>query len=458
MVYLTPRDAATKSWQNIRDWMLVLLGLLVLLAFSAPGRPLWFDEFVQFALGGLDTGTAVEVIRQTSVTLNHGQTGIYMLVDHLLLGVFGANALALRAPSFLAAALLLLSAAYLLRSKGFSWRWQAVSILALAATNEVMRWASEARPYMFLASTTLATLAFYQAKVAGRKTLVSGFLGTYGLIFGAILHPFFPLMAAAVFLFSLWMFWRTQLVKPRWMEVFRFLNVPLVATSAALFFATGWATWMREGSTHTADPFYWWMSPGHAMLTILTNHWPMSLGILISTAFMGITVAVLIFGRPLNRSSLLPPTVLALVGIATSIFISGISFYRSYWIIERQWIAGMAISIVAVVWFFAEYSMVSSRFPYPVFRVVAILFAALITASGLSSMYQQISKWPEYRTQQNALRGDVRPLAELLETANDNDSWVYLGNLNIARGGPVWPELAGIYKPWITGVEALETE
>jgi hypothetical protein len=30
-------------------------------------------------------------------------------------------------------------------------------------------------------------------------------------------------------------------------------------------------------------------------------------------------------------------------------------------------------------------------------------------------------------------------------TASTHDDWVYLANLNIYRGGPVWPELAGFY-------------
>src|SRR5580704_8044790 len=55
-------------------------------------RPIWIDEFVQFAFGSLSsTGEALNLIFTTVTGVNRGQTGVYFLLDYWLLHIFGAS-------------------------------------------------------------------------------------------------------------------------------------------------------------------------------------------------------------------------------------------------------------------------------------------------------------------------------------------------------------------------------
>ena len=85
-------------------WMsgLLLLCLTMILLYGPFGRPIWIDEFLHFAVGSHNSTREVwETIRRTTVEVNHGQTGFYILLDYWLMKLFGANLLALRVPSIL---------------------------------------------------------------------------------------------------------------------------------------------------------------------------------------------------------------------------------------------------------------------------------------------------------------------------------------------------------------------
>ena len=50
-----------------------------------PGRPIWIDEFVHFAFGAFGSTSEAWAAITTSINgVNHGQTGVYMLIDYWL--------------------------------------------------------------------------------------------------------------------------------------------------------------------------------------------------------------------------------------------------------------------------------------------------------------------------------------------------------------------------------------
>ena len=111
---------------RIGDHMLgvVAVALAIALVLYSDRYPIWRVRFLHFALGALPGGgDAWQVIRETVLTFNFNQTGIYMMADFWLLKLFGASAFALRLPSLLSAAWLLIAAASVLTMRGF---WQSV--------------------------------------------------------------------------------------------------------------------------------------------------------------------------------------------------------------------------------------------------------------------------------------------------------------------------------------------
>ena len=120
-------DASSRAarWRMASTATLAIVCVLAVALSSGAARPIWIDEFLHFALAGLSsTEDAWEVVRATILNINHGQTGIYMLLDYWLLSWFGASSWALRALSLLSGLLLFASAAAVLRFRGFALGWQ----------------------------------------------------------------------------------------------------------------------------------------------------------------------------------------------------------------------------------------------------------------------------------------------------------------------------------------------
>ncbi|MEI8241203.1 MAG: hypothetical protein WCI22_17460, partial [Actinomycetota bacterium] len=78
-------------WQRVALW---LTGIGVLAVYAGTWRPIWYDELLHYALGAMSWQDALRTVDYTTIEVNHGQTGVYMLLDFALLKVFGANAVA----------------------------------------------------------------------------------------------------------------------------------------------------------------------------------------------------------------------------------------------------------------------------------------------------------------------------------------------------------------------------
>jgi hypothetical protein len=77
--------------------------------------------------------------------------------------------------------------------------------------------------------------------------------------------------------------------------------------------------------------------------------------------------------------------------------------------------------------------------------VLSGVFVAALLAVAALAVASQVSLIREYRGSWAVFEADHRTPAQMAATASTHDDWVYLANLNIYRGGPVWPELAGFY-------------
>ena len=54
---------------------------LITVLYMGLWRGLWFDELLHFAMGGMTFEYLVRTIDYTTIHVNHGQTGFYMLLD-----------------------------------------------------------------------------------------------------------------------------------------------------------------------------------------------------------------------------------------------------------------------------------------------------------------------------------------------------------------------------------------
>jgi hypothetical protein len=154
---------------------------------------------------------------------------------------------------------------------------------------------------------------------------------------------------------------------------------------------------------------------------------------------MILTVLVCPLMPPRWRDSLLalvPPAALAMGALVISAILSWISYRHHYWILERQWIASVALMPVGVVWYVAELGrQLDGRW-----RGSSIVLAVGYSAVFVCSLYRIVPQ------KLDELRHDIAgwQVSESVKTEPPaqppvgNDPWVALANANIANGGPVW--------------------
>lgn len=427
--------------------LLFLLTLAILLLRTDAKGPIWIDEFLHFAMGAYDSTTSAwQVVRETTVGVNHGQTGVYMMLDYWLLKGFGASAVALRLPSLLSAAWLLLSAAAVIRYRGFPPGWQCLALLSLAAQSQVMQLSAEARPYIPLAAASMGTLAYYLAREERRHTFPIRVLGWGSILLGTLMHPYFALYWLLLFSFAHLVKIGDGTLRPGWRSLFRHVNPPLSCVGAFAFFAAGALTWLRGGPVFKFDPFEW-LKRGDLLSSAVNSSHLEFLGIpFLRLAFLAVCglcpLLFLIPGRLRQRiGPLVPPALLVIMALSISAFLSYLSWRRDYWILPRQWVASVAVVPIGIVWLAGMLSR-GLRLILP--------WGALLMALGLGTLFC----WSAYQSHQNTLKvsaaaaGPGAPADHEGGKVPENpDEWVTLANRNLVEGGPVWLIFKKYYQP-----------
>lgn len=430
-------------------WRALAVGLAILVvvaAYASAFRPLWIDEYAHFALGGLTPQEAVQaIVGTTGASLNQGHTGVYLLVDYWLMQMFGANLIALRMPSILSAVLLLSAAVAFLRVKGFGLPWQVLAVVAFAGQSQFMYYAGEARPYMPLAASSVACLAYYQYPLPDRRRWTVRALGILGIVLGSVSHPYFAVMGVSVALFSLWDRGYLRRAWSHRTEVVEFLNPRLLIPAVFLYTVVGVLTWAKGRPTNPLDPWYWFEGPEGAGEAFLRAHLqsllPAWLPTGLSIAVCAVAVGVLVVR---SGSAVRPPAVLIGVGLLTSVVFTMMSVMGNYWVFMRQWIAGIALVTLGVVWLLAAAWKASVAPEWPS-RIAATALAGLIVISAVSELSAAVSRNIEQAAGWEILREIPAEPVPALDPDAGNDQWVRLGNLNVATGGPVWREVSGYY-------------
>jgi len=134
------------------------------------------------------------------------------------------------------------------------------------------------------------------------------------------------------------------------------------------------------------------------------------------------------------------------LAIFSSIALSALSLLQTYWILQRQWLGGMAITTVAIVW---ALGLVMQAWKTPCFfripALISVIAIVTIFLNGLTSLVHLSGTFANYSPAWAEFELENRSREELVEVTRRTGDWVYLGNVNIARGGPVWREVAEYY-------------
>lgn len=455
------REPTPRPWsrQAAGDAALVVLAGLGALLYAGWFRPLWIDEVGQLALGVVPVDSLIAFLYETSgPSINRGQTGLYNLIDWMLLQVFGANAVAMRLPSLVAGFSLLLLAGYLMRLRGFSRRWQALSIIMLIASPAIMQWTGQARTYAPLAAVTMAMAVFYQLPMARRASGIGCVVAIIAFPLGAMTHPYWIVFAVLLGLFSAWQGHMTDALSMK--AALHGLPWKWLLPSGALYLVVGALTWMRgnggrQGLWEQHGPesalrefVYVHLSPFVPSREIPPR--PL-LGVLALAALLGISILLVRSLAPLRA-----PLLLGLVAAGSSLLIALSNIPGAYWIESRQWVAGAALATVAWSWLVAEAWTLGRRIRIAskpdrsraeglllitlsaAACVVSLLACGAVVKDTLNQWRVDQQIWSEYKARYS-------PTLELLPKPSTPDEFNELATINVAVGGDVWPSVGSFY-------------
>jgi hypothetical protein len=430
---------------DIRFWD-VLLGFLMIVvvaAFAGFQRPLWIDEVLHFATGAMSFSDVVRTVDYTTIEINHGQTGVYILLDWLLLQIFGASAVALRLPSLIASGILLWSSVLFIRDRQLGRFWEVFVVVTLLSHYMLMVFTADARPYMPLAASAVAMIAYFAVPLDRRKTPAYRILGFAGVVVGSLMQAYWIFFLGLALSFGLFV---QYLQGQRWRDFRQFLaslSPRLVASGVVLYVVVGQLTWMRRTAQFNYEPFEMIGGPSRAVQVFWSHHVTTQVPMPLWLAIAVLTVIALILIRQMWRSWIAPVVLLGLA-VLSSIGLSVLSISRGYWLFDRQWVAGMALSAVALTWLFGELWKVSSG-AFAVRRVAVVGFVILTTWGAVQSIGNVVSATQVWAEQQETFTGDRADRPELFGDFNDQQV-VYAANVNVARGGSVWPEFTDWYR------------
>lgn len=256
------------------------------------------------------------------------------------------------------------------------------------------------------------------------------------------MHPYFSVYWLALFAFGYLVLVADGQIRFGFRSVFEHVNVVFSLIGISLYFLIAALTWGRSVVEFDRDPFQWVDLTRPAQHFLQFSHLQfLSYASWAALAVMLAVLPVAFFGPMRWRPDLRPlvaPVVLLLLALALSLLVSYISYISNYWIVPRQWIAGFALSAVAVIWFSAE---LAQRLA-PIHRVIpkAILLSAFLVIGAAAG--------PDIKSKSQGLvayvaspSSEERPAAPAADTPlpQNNDAWVELANRNIEAGGEVWP-------------------
>lgn len=433
--------------------IITLYLLFIFIMYSGIGRPIWTDEFLHFSLGGYDSiSDVLNVIRKTTANINHGQTGAYMLLDYLLLKMFGASAFALRIPSLLSGALLLAAAFLFFRARRVGFFGRIGFLIAISGQADLLYYMGEARPYMPLAASAVGVLAYYSFPPEERRSWPVVALGWTSVILGASMHPYFPVYWFVIFLFCYWMAWFDGRKVGTVADALAFVNLPLSIVGTLLVFGIGAFTWLQGGPKFEFDPFQW-LSLGLWTTFTELSHFqfvPQDALVVIVPA-VAIPLVYLITPRRLKPvlHGMVAPAILILLALALSVLVGATSYFRNYWILPRQWVASMALVPLGAVWLGYELYRQVRRLHWVAGGAFALVALYSLYGAVLPTLQLKIPVMQKWMSLAIAPSEGPAPRPENETVPTDNEGWVALANRNIQAGGPVWPIASMYYRAMV---------
>jgi hypothetical protein len=321
-----------------------------------------------------------------------------------------------------------------------------------------MYYMGESRPYFPLAAGVVATTAYFVSSANGYAPKSLTWTVWPIALLCSVWHPYFFAYVLALWLFAAALSWWQIHPRPtRWLR--HRPTLILLLASLALASVTAFATW-RSGAlfrSEEMDPFEFLRPEGGFVVVWVDTHFqflplpdllaPFVLLALIALLALFITLR---FSSKPDLSALglacASPLGLIVLALGISALLSAISLYQNYWILNRQWVASLALVPIGMVWFLAAlYTYLKPRVKWAAYGLAAASFL-VIGAMAAYRLYGQVGALQSYA----ATAAEYREKYAGVTIADSERLYDELGpveaaNVNIYLGGPVWPVFSCFY-------------
>lgn len=450
-VKINPRQAQYLFWAYF-----TVLSLWLVFSYGSLWRPLWLDEVLHVSFAALPSWSdALKAVHDPVPGVLTNQTGFYQLINFASVKVFGTSLLVFRFPSALAAILMLLAATVFLRGRQVSRTLTALGLTLFTFQTSLMYFTGEARPYMLFAASGLGVISYLSLSPVDRKRWYISVFGWTSLVLSALSHAYFWIVLPIGLLMAIWLHCGPD-QRDRW-SVQRVLRVtaPAPVVSAVIIaVVVAFLTWSRCDCPYAYDPFVFMKSWQEVLTRLAQQHYEfVSLGFLPS-AVGGVYLGVLVLGIqfvviliyllksfPRAMRDLAGGSILAILGISSSLIIALASYLGNYHILEKQWVFGMSITLVAFVWQVSALLRLLTRDAHRTRRASTWLLTGMIAFAVLGSFDDRLSIIREQRSQLDQLRAELHSTGSKQFTWNDVSSDpVKMANLKAIERGAL-PEV-----------------
>lgn len=401
--------------------ILLATGVLTVLICALFGKPIWVDEVSSLALAAFSPWEAPKVFIDSLPNLNIAQTGFYFFITYIPLKLFGASIFWVRFPALISGFWLFFCAYHFFKRFELPFRWQLWGFLALFSSPTIVYHIAEGRVYMPLAAAIAGTLVFYSTPLHERNSVNA--IGWVSVVWGTLMHPYFIVYWGLIGLLTL----QEPFLK-HW-------NKRLSLVGLGLYFGLGLTTWMTHppGAMHF-EPFQWLNKSLPIWFQITLAHFQFS-----QVIFSYFLVAILcsLFLLSPRRPALMLALGLILGGLAMTAAISYLSYIKGYWIIHRQWIGSVTLTVLGSTLLVFQIEKLLNR-PAKVawFGVLFLVvsFHSFTLARARIQYSMTFLTAPPSLVQLNSF-GPIK----------DNTDWEHFAQANIDHGGKVHSRLRGFY-------------
>ena len=306
---------------------------------------------------------------------------------------------------------------------------------------------------MPLAAASVGITAYYYSPTHLRKRLYIKSIGWGSVVLGSLMHPYFSLYWCALFCTGYLHRINNNFQRITLSTIVDHLNPVMFLTGITIYFGIGSLSWMQGSPDFQSDLFrmdpFQWVKLSQFPRLFFWNHFEFihfAVIVKVILALFCLIPIAWLFVPSRNKKNfhpLLSPIILFFISIILALLISYISYLRSYWIINRQWIASIALVPIATVWFAGELARLANSRHWILGFSVMLVFTLLITLPAIIQINRNLYKSKEIaiikRRQNESYKLPPINQLEQLKHSDGHEVFVPLANKNIQIGGPVWP-------------------